>query len=151
MYGYTLATYRSGTHQGMNMYNYMLAHPPFDTNLTTPFGDAFYILHLTYPLRYTKYGNITEDESQVIWKFDKRVYMDSPPPRGLADPPEIVTNQLVRLVIKMVNEATENIPCWDDYVQHKLVTMQCTASRPATAVTTVALGDLASVVHKTVV
>ena len=132
MYGYSLATYRAGVHQGLDVNKDMLAEPPFDTKLTgTPSGRAFYIMHLTYPQRYDKHGNFTQKESEMFWLFDKRSYMDRPPPRGLADPPEVVTNQLVRLIIKMENEATENnIPCWDDYVQHKRVTTQCTASMP---------------------
>ena len=131
MYGYALATYKAGVHVGMSVdVAKMMAQPPFDDKLTAHSGDAFYVMHLTYPMRYTKQGGQTYNETQVVWRFDKRSYTGSPPPRRLAPPPETMTNQLVRLMIKMVNEATENIPCWDDYVQHKRVTTQCTASMP---------------------
>ena len=109
--------------EGIQQCNYMLAQPPFD---------AYYLLHLTYALRYKSSGIVrcTCDvaEELVVWKFDKKVYMDRPPPRAIADPPVFVNDQLVRLAVRMVNEATEGIPCWDDYVQHKRVTTQCTAS-----------------------
>ena len=128
MYGYILAIYKAGVHRGIAQSTSIMAQPPFDTQLTSFTGDAFYIMHLTYPLRYTEQGKYTENETQVFWKFDKRSYTGSVPPRRLPPPPETVTNALVRLVIKMVNEATENIPCWDDYVQNMRVTTQCTAS-----------------------
>ena len=42
MYGYSLATYRAGVHQGLDVNKDMLAEPPFDTKLTgTPSGRAF--------------------------------------------------------------------------------------------------------------
>ncbi len=53
---------------------------------------------------------------QTVWKFDKREFGGKAPPRNLPAPPENVNNNLVRLIVAMVNEATDNIPCWDDYV-----------------------------------
>lgn len=53
---------------------------------------------------------------QTVWKFDKREFGGKAPPRNLPPPPENVNNNLVRLIVAMVNEATDNIPCWDDYV-----------------------------------
>ncbi|XWS52617.1 hypothetical protein CRYUN_Cryun11dG0086000 [Craigia yunnanensis] len=52
------------------------------------------------------YGKIGE------WRFDKRSYLSGPPPRNLSLPPPGVPESVVRLV-KMVNEATANIPNWD--------------------------------------
>ncbi|EEC70391.1 hypothetical protein OsI_01349 [Oryza sativa Indica Group] len=53
------------------------------------------------------YGKIGE------WRFDKRAYQDRPPPRNLTLPPPGVPESVVTLV-KMVNEATANLPGWDD-------------------------------------
>lgn len=62
---------------------------------------------------------------RVFRKFDKRVWMDTPPPRNLVPPPANVDNTLARLIISMFNEATNAIPCWDKYVTDKVVTTQC--------------------------
>ena len=61
-------------------------------------------------------------------KFDKRDYMDKPPPRNLQQPPANVDNILVRLIIAMINEATSTIPCWDEYATTKKVTTTCGAT-----------------------
>uniref|UniRef100_A0A0E0DQZ5 Hydroxyproline O-arabinosyltransferase-like domain-containing protein n=1 Tax=Oryza meridionalis TaxID=40149 RepID=A0A0E0DQZ5_9ORYZ len=53
------------------------------------------------------YGKIGE------WRFDKRSYLRSPPPRNLTLPPPGVPESVATLV-KMVNEATANIPGWDE-------------------------------------
>jgi hypothetical protein len=58
-------------------------------------------------------------------KFDKRSYMDGPPPRNLVQPPAFVKSDLARLIISMFNEATDSIPCWDQYVANKVVTTKC--------------------------
>ncbi|KVH87505.1 hypothetical protein Ccrd_025235 [Cynara cardunculus var. scolymus] len=52
------------------------------------------------------YGKIGE------WRFDKRSHLQGPPPRNLTLPPPGVPESVVTLV-KMVNEATSNIPDWD--------------------------------------
>ncbi|KAL8228777.1 hypothetical protein R6Q57_013677 [Mikania cordata] len=52
------------------------------------------------------YGKIGE------WRFDKRSYIQGPPPRNLSMPAPGVPDSVVTLV-KMVNEATANIPNWD--------------------------------------
>lgn len=49
------------------------------------------------------------------WHFDKRTYMNRPPPRHLGDPPAAMKNDMVRALINSINEASQNIPCWDDY------------------------------------
>lgn len=52
------------------------------------------------------YGKIGE------WRFDKRSF-DQAPPRNLPLPPPGVPQSVVTLV-KMVNEATSNIPNWKE-------------------------------------
>ncbi|KAG2433123.1 hypothetical protein HYH02_012825 [Chlamydomonas schloesseri] len=116
MYGYAIATYRAGQHVNMRVVPNMLAHPPFDKEEVDPEGRPFYLLHLTYPCRYDKFGNMTDNSTLAVWTFDKREYSVKPPPRNLAMPPEVVHNNLVRLIVGMINEATDALPCWDDYV-----------------------------------
>lgn len=50
------------------------------------------------------------------WRFDKRSYGHTPPPRNLPEPPAGMENDLVRLLMRIINEATATIPGWDDYV-----------------------------------
>ena len=50
------------------------------------------------------------------WRFDKRSYSQSPPPRNLSQPPSGMKNDLVRLLVDIINEATAEIPGWDEYV-----------------------------------
>ncbi len=45
-------------------------------------------------------------------KFEKRDWMDSPPPRNLVHPPQNVDCPLAHTIIDMFNEATDAIPCW---------------------------------------
>ncbi len=49
------------------------------------------------------------------WRFDKRSYGGRPIPRHLGDPPKGMKNDLVRALINSFNEATEAIPCWDEF------------------------------------
>uniref|UniRef100_A0A0D3AIV1 Hydroxyproline O-arabinosyltransferase-like domain-containing protein n=1 Tax=Brassica oleracea var. oleracea TaxID=109376 RepID=A0A0D3AIV1_BRAOL len=46
------------------------------------------------------------------WRFDKRLHLRGPPPRNISMPPPGVPESVVTLV-KMLNEATSNIPNWD--------------------------------------
>ncbi|KAG2489819.1 hypothetical protein HYH03_011768 [Edaphochlamys debaryana] len=117
MYGYSLATYRTGQHKNMVVVPNMLAHPPFDKEEVDAEGRPYYILHLTYPVWFDKDGNQTDPSTggNVTWHFEKREYEYVAPPRGLLLPPPNAHNNLVRLMISMINEATDNIPCWDDY------------------------------------
>jgi len=130
MYGFSLATFRAGLQKGLVTHENMLAHPPFDTKEVDYKGDPFYLVHLTYPLRYNSTGGFTEDVNSTLWLFDKRAYNDEtgPPPRNLPAPPAVVKNDLAHLIIKMINEATENIPCWDVYVANRTITTACAPS-----------------------
>lgn len=57
-----------------------------------------------------------EEELEDAWEFDKRDYTRVQPPRQLDEPPPRVANDAVRALIRLINEATENIPCWEDHV-----------------------------------
>lgn len=74
-------------------------------------------------------GHIVDDEKAATYILDKRKFGDRPPPRHLPTPPPYVKNDLVRTAVEMINEATDNIPCWDVYYETKVVTDQCSASQ----------------------
>ncbi|RID43703.1 hypothetical protein BRARA_I00550 [Brassica rapa] len=56
-------------------------------------------------------GGFTRILHNGEWRFDKRSYIKSPPPKNLTMPPPGVPQSVVTLV-KMVNEATANLPDW---------------------------------------
>lgn len=122
MYGYSLASYEVGQHKGMAIVDSFLAHPPFDKTELNYESKPFYLLHLTYPIRFNSTGGLTEDKNATVWLFDKRDYGSRAPPRNLAQPPGNVDCALCRLIITMLNEATDAIPCWDQYVETGKVT-----------------------------
>uniref|UniRef100_A0A6N2M6R1 Hydroxyproline O-arabinosyltransferase-like domain-containing protein n=1 Tax=Salix viminalis TaxID=40686 RepID=A0A6N2M6R1_SALVM len=69
------------------------------------------IIHYTYGCDYNLKGELTYGKIGE-WRFDKRSYLGGPMPRNLPLPPPGVPESVVTLV-KMVNEATANIPNWD--------------------------------------
>uniref|UniRef100_A0A0E0C0L0 Hydroxyproline O-arabinosyltransferase-like domain-containing protein n=1 Tax=Oryza meridionalis TaxID=40149 RepID=A0A0E0C0L0_9ORYZ len=105
MYAYAVASALHGV-QHILRKDFMI-QPPFDTKL----GNTF-IIHFTYGCDYTLKGVLTYGKIGE-WRFDKRAYQDRPPPRNLTLPPPGVPESVVTLV-KMVNEATANLPGWDD-------------------------------------
>ncbi|KAG8483609.1 hypothetical protein CXB51_022438 [Gossypium anomalum] len=104
MYAYAVASALHDVHHILHK-DFML-QPPWDTEV----GKKF-ILHYTYGCDYNLKGELTYGRIGE-WRFDKRSYLSGPPPRNLSLPPPGVPESVVRLV-KMVNEATENIPNWD--------------------------------------
>ncbi|TVU22621.1 hypothetical protein EJB05_32334 [Eragrostis curvula] len=98
MYAYAVA---SALHGKRNV------QPPFDTRL----GNTF-IIHFTYGNDYSLKGELTYGKIGE-WRFDKRSFQDRPPPRNLTLPPPGVPESVVTLV-KMVNEASANLPRWDE-------------------------------------
>jgi ribosomal protein L24E len=57
MYGFALATFRTGQHVGSSQLDNLVAHPPFDEHeLAAGSGQPYYLLHLTYPMRYNAAG-----------------------------------------------------------------------------------------------
>ncbi|ONK59602.1 uncharacterized protein A4U43_C08F8150 [Asparagus officinalis] len=107
MYAYAVASALHGV--GNILHKDFMIQPPWDLDVAEKF-----IIHYTYGCDYdlkgkSTYGKIGE------WRFDKRSYDRKPPPRNLALPPAGVPQSVVTLV-KMVNEATANIPNWDAYV-----------------------------------
>ncbi|KAL5226773.1 hypothetical protein ABZP36_015038 [Zizania latifolia] len=104
MYAYAVASALHGV-QHILRKDFMV-QPPFDTKL----GKTF-IIHFTYGCDYTLKGVLTYGKIGE-WRFDKRTYQDRPPPRNLTLPPPGVPESVVTLV-KMVNEASANLPGWD--------------------------------------
>lgn len=107
MYAYAVASALHGV--GNILHKDFMIQPPWDLDV----GEKF-IIHYTYGCDYdlkghSTYGKIGE------WRFDKRSYDKKPPPRDLALPPDGTPQSVVTLV-KMVNEATANIPNWDAYI-----------------------------------
>lgn len=105
MYAYAVASALHGVHHILRK-DFMI-QPPFDTKLQNTF-----IIHFTYGCDYSLKGELTYGKVGE-WRFDKRSFPDRPPPRNLTLPPPGVPESVVTLV-KMVNEASANLPRWDD-------------------------------------
>ncbi|KAG6740302.1 hypothetical protein POTOM_055748 [Populus tomentosa] len=103
MYGYAVSSALHGV--GNILYKDFMIQPPWDTEV----GKKF-IIHYTYGCDYDMKGKLTYGKIGE-WRFDKRSYDTVIPPRNLPLPPPGVPESVVTLV-KMVNEATANIPNW---------------------------------------
>ncbi|PWA86649.1 hypothetical protein CTI12_AA138540 [Artemisia annua] len=104
MYAYAVASALHGV-QHILRKDFML-QPPWDLET----GKRF-IIHYTYGCDYNMKGELTYGKIGE-WRFDKRSHLRGPPPKNLPLPPPGVPESVVTLV-KMVNEATANIPNWD--------------------------------------
>ncbi|XP_009788649.1 hydroxyproline O-arabinosyltransferase 1 [Nicotiana tabacum] len=103
MYAYAVS---SALHNvGNILHKEFMIQPPWDTEI----GKA-YIIHYTYGCDYDMKGKMTYGKIGE-WRFDKRSYDNKWPPRNLSLPPPGVPGSVVTLV-KMVNEATANLPNW---------------------------------------
>ncbi|KAI4337281.1 hypothetical protein L6164_015717 [Bauhinia variegata] len=103
MYAYAVASAVHGV--GNILYKDFMIQPPWDKEI----GKKF-IIHYTYGCDYTMKGELTYGKIGE-WRFDKRSYDHVAPPKNLPLPPPGVPESVVTLV-KMVNEATANIPNW---------------------------------------
>lgn len=141
MYSFCMALYVAGLDVDLN--TYLLAHPPEDEELEHSSGKPYYIAHFTYNsgVLVDSVRDIhtvdKEDVPRAIWLFDKRQYMDEAPPRNLQPPPPRAKHDMVRKLIAAINTATENIPCWDDYVKTGHVPTTCDEIIPGTVYPTV--------------
>lgn len=104
MYAYAVASALHGVRHVLR--NDFMLQPPWDLEV----GNKF-IIHYTYGCDYNLKGELTYGK-MGDWRFDKRSYLSGPPPKNLSLPPPGVPESVVRLV-KMVNEATANIPGWN--------------------------------------
>ncbi|KAJ8756098.1 hypothetical protein K2173_024645 [Erythroxylum novogranatense] len=104
MYAYAVASALHGV-QHILRKDFML-QPPFDGDTRGKF-----ILHYTYGNDFDLQGNLMYGKVGQ-WRFDKRSYLHGPPPKNLSLPPPGVPESVVTL-IKLLNEATANIPNWD--------------------------------------
>ncbi|EFJ23955.1 hypothetical protein SELMODRAFT_150302 [Selaginella moellendorffii] len=105
MYGYAVASAMHGVQHVLRK-DFML-QPPYDTKLEKKF-----IIHYTYGCDYTLKGEPMFGKFGE-WRFDKRSYGQGAPPRNLTMPPKGVHESVVTLV-RMINEATANIPNWKE-------------------------------------
>ncbi|XP_028757919.1 hydroxyproline O-arabinosyltransferase 1-like [Neltuma alba] len=103
MYAYAVSSALHGV--GNILYKEFMIQPPWDKKI-----GKTYIIHYTYGCDYTMKGELTYGKIGE-WRFDKRSYDRVAPPKNLPLPPAGVPESVVTLV-KMVNEATANIPNW---------------------------------------
>ncbi|CAA0841970.1 Unknown protein [Striga hermonthica] len=103
MYGYAVASALQGVSN--ILHKEFMIQPPWDTTISNT-----YIIHYTYGCDYDLQGKMTYGKIGE-WRFDKRSYTNTWPPKNLSLPPPGVPESVVTLV-KMVNEATANIPNW---------------------------------------
>ena len=106
MYGYTIASKIAGVRHDLRPA--LMAQPPWDKGL-----GEFFILHFTYGMDYDKNGVFTPGKIGA-WRFDKRSFMAGIPPKNLEPPPPGCDNELVKRLIEMMNEASANLPNWED-------------------------------------
>nr|VDD19117.1 unnamed protein product [Brassica oleracea] len=104
MYGYAIASALHGVRHMLR--RDLMVQPPWD--LSTK---AMFIIHYTYACDYNMKGELTYGKTGE-WRFDKRLHLRGPPRRNISLPPPGVPESVVTLV-KMLNEATSNIPNWD--------------------------------------
>ncbi|CAN6449971.1 unnamed protein product [Victoria cruziana] len=103
MYAYAVSSALHGVKHVL--YKDFMIQPPWDKEI----GGKF-IIHYTYGCDFDLQGKMTPGKFGE-WRFDKRSYGTTVPPRNLPLPPAGVPESVVMLV-KMVNEATANIPDW---------------------------------------
>ncbi|GFP89920.1 hypothetical protein PHJA_001135800 [Phtheirospermum japonicum] len=96
MYAYAVASALHGV-QHILRKDFML-QPPYDRET-----DNKFILHYTYGIDYTSKGELLTDE-RGEWRFDKRTYLDGPPPRNLSFPPQGVPESVVCMPSCLVYE-----------------------------------------------
>lgn len=140
-YGFTIAEYLAGLGK-VSLHLEMMSQPPWDDKLA-----KYYLLHYTYgqdfdprvrtvccslvrpanpwcrlrnPAILSLQGVFTPGKVGA-WHFDKRDYMGKPIPRNLQPPPKGCKNELTIRLIQSFNEATDAIPCWDEYVTSRIV------------------------------
>ncbi|KAG6421801.1 hypothetical protein SASPL_118358 [Salvia splendens] len=103
MYGYAVA---SALHRVQHILrNDFILQPPYDMETQNKF-----ILHYTYACDFNLKGELIYPKVGE-WRFDKRAYLDAPPPRNLPLPPRGVPESVVTLV-RLLNEATAKLPNW---------------------------------------
>jgi len=88
----------------------LMAQPPFDEKLA-----PFDILHYTFGQDFDEKGAFVPGK-RGFWHWDKRDWAGMPPPVKSSDPPpDGCKNELVFRLVEMVNQASGDIECWDEY------------------------------------
>ena len=122
MYGYTIAAYRVGLQHDLRPQ--LTSQPPWDKSI----GD-FLSIHFTYGMDYALNGSFTPGKFGE-WRFDKRTYQNGIPPRDLLPPPQKCDNELVKLLIDCINEASANIKTWESFGGKNRVTNKGARNQP---------------------
>ncbi|KAI5064130.1 hypothetical protein GOP47_0020800 [Adiantum capillus-veneris] len=105
MYAYGIVSAVHGVKHALKK-DFMI-QPPWDLEV----GEKL-LIHYTYGCDYNMKGELTYGKLGE-WRFDKRSHLQAAPPKNLPLPPRGVPESVVTLV-KMVNEATANIPFWEE-------------------------------------
>ncbi|MCO5595772.1 hypothetical protein L7F22_049820 [Adiantum nelumboides] len=105
MYAYAVASAIHGVKHTLR--KDLMIQPPWDLEV----GEKL-LIHYTYGCDYTMKGELTYG-TVGEWRFDKRSHLLGAPPKNIPLPPQGVPESVVTLV-KMVNEATANIPHWKE-------------------------------------
>lgn len=126
MWAFSLAMYKANL--TMDLPEGFMAHVTADKAMKLP----YYLLHYTYRGQYLSSGEDKSWDDSVtdwVWRFDKRDYVTKPFGRNYPLPPENVDNAIIRTLIRSFNEATANIPCWDEYAATGKLPKACRETR----------------------
>ena len=122
MYGYAIAAYKIGLSHDLRPK--LTSQPPWDNEI----GD-FLSIHFTYGMDYDLDGKFTPGKIGK-WRFDKRTYQNGIPPRNLQKPPIGCENELVKLLIECINEASADNPNWETFAGANRITNKGAAGQP---------------------
>ncbi|GAX76986.1 hypothetical protein CEUSTIGMA_g4433.t1 [Chlamydomonas eustigma] len=116
MYAFAMSMYVAGL-RDIDLIPHLIAQPPFDSDYELTPGRPFYILHYTYGLDFNETSGKVLMDKVGSWHFDKREHDPKPIPRGMRYPAVNVNFDLGRELVRSLNEATDAIPCWNQYYE----------------------------------
>lgn len=108
MYAFAMTCYEQGLGEFDLDVDFM-AQPPFDEKLA-----PFDILHYTFGQDFDEAGRFVPGKVG-FWHWDKRDWSARPPPVFSQPPPAGCQNELTVRLVEMINRATGDIECWDEY------------------------------------
>ena len=114
MYAWCIASAQMDPPVEYELHPEFMLQPPWDAQLTSAENHKpAYIIHYTYGNDFNSRGEFVPSKVGK-WHFDKRDFMDKYPPLNIPMPPSGCTNEAVKKLILMINEASANIPGWKD-------------------------------------
>ena len=109
MWAYSVAVAQAGVKHAM--VDELMIHPPWDASTRAKSnGRQAFVIHYTYGQDFTKSGQMTNGKVGD-WHWDKRDHTLTPP--GKIPPPPRKASGGTRALVKLLNEAMDNIPEWD--------------------------------------